>query len=134
MAISKIIEVQTQGRGLYAITEDVLKGLKLPESGMLNLFIQHTSASLLVQENFDPTAKADIEEFFCRLIPDTEKWYSHDAEGPDDSTSHLKAALTPVSLNIPVVGGRLGLGQWQGIYLFEHRLKPHRRKIVLTLI
>jgi secondary thiamine-phosphate synthase enzyme len=129
----KIIEISTQGRGLYAITDIITKDLTLPKTGLINIFIQHTSASLLIQENYDPTAKADIEEFFCRLVPDKDKWYTHTLEGPDDSTSHLKSAVTATSLNIPITNGKIALGQWQGVYLFEHRLKPHLRKVIVTL-
>lgn len=129
----KIIEISTQGRGLYSITDKIAKDLTLPKTGLINIFIQHTSASLLIQENYDPTAKADIEEFFCRLVPDKDKWYTHTLEGADDSTSHLKSAVTATSLNVPITNGKIGLGQWQGIYLFEHRLKPHQRRIIVTI-
>ncbi len=131
-----IIAIQTQGAGLYLITDKIIQALgsNLPDMGLLNLFIQHTSASLLIQENADPTAREDMEEFFNRLAPENQSWHQHTMEGPDDTTSHLKSALTHTSLNIPITKGRLGLGTWQGIYLFEHRRAPHERKIILSLM
>ena len=133
MIEQKTLKISTHGRGMYPITDLILETFVLPSEGLLNCFIQHTSASLLIQENYDPTAKADIEKFMCRLIPDSEKWYSHTLEGPDDSTSHLKSTLTPTSLTIPIANSKLALGQWQGIYLFEHRLASHTRKIIVTV-
>jgi len=133
MAQQKIITVSTHGKGLYLITPKLLEGLDLPKTGLLNCFIPHTSASLVIQENADPTAKADLEEFLNRLAPDDDDWYSHTAEGPDDSTSHLKAALLPTSLSIPIVNGSLALGTWQGVYIWEHRDAPHTRKIIVTI-
>jgi secondary thiamine-phosphate synthase enzyme len=134
MTQQKTVEVQTRGRGLYLITDQILDGLELPTTGLLNVFIQHTSASLLIQENADPTARADIEEFINRLVPESDTWYTHDAEGPDDSTSHLKSSITQVALTVPIVGGRLALGTWQGIYLWEHRHAAHRRKVIVTVL
>lgn len=129
------VSVKTRGRGLVPITDLVREalGADLPRAGLLNCFIQHTSASLLIQENADPTARRDLEEFFDRLAPEGEAWHRHTHEGPDDTTSHLKAALTATSLTIPIVDGTLGLGTWQGLYLFEHRDAPHTRTIVLTV-
>ena len=134
--IQKKIVIKTHGKGLYPITNEVQEAIEgqLPETGLLNCFIAHTSASLLIQENFDPTAKADMEEFFDRLVPENQSWHRHTAEGPDDTTSHLKAALTTASLMIPISEGKLALGTWQGIYLFEHRFIEHSRKILLTII
>lgn len=97
------------------------------------MFVQHTSASLLIQENADPSARADLETFFARLAPEDEAWHTHTAEGPDDMPAHLRAALTNTSESIPVVEGRLGLGTWQGLYLFEHRRRAHRRRLVVTV-
>ena len=102
--------------------------------GLLTLFIQHTSASLLVQENASPDVRRDLDAFLRRLIPEDERLYRHDDEGPDDMPAHLKSALTQVQLTIPVTGGRLGLGTWQGIFLLEHRASRHRRTLVLTLL
>jgi secondary thiamine-phosphate synthase enzyme len=130
------IQIKTSGQGLYAITDAIKSALDghLPKAGLLNCFITHTSASLLIQENFDPTAKQDLEEFFNRLAPEHQTWHRHTVEGPDDTTSHLKAALTATSLVIPIRDSQLGLGTWQGIYLFEHRVAEHERKIILTVM
>ncbi|MCB0385451.1 MAG: secondary thiamine-phosphate synthase enzyme YjbQ, partial [Bdellovibrionales bacterium] len=102
--------------------------------GLVHLFLQHTSASLVIQENADPTAKADLETFLERLAPENETWHTHTIEGPDDTTSHLKSALTQAFLVLPVRNGRLALGTWQGLYLWEHRKAPHRRKILVTVM
>jgi len=129
------IEQRTRGRGLVEITREVVdwsarQGIA---TGLLTLFCRHTSASLLIQENADPDVRTDLETFFDRIAPDG-PGYVHDAEGPDDMPSHLRTALTQTQLSIPVTGGRPALGTWQGIYLFEHRLAPHRRQVVLHLI
>jgi secondary thiamine-phosphate synthase enzyme len=100
---------------------------------LLTAFIQHTSASLTIQENADPDVVRDLDEFFERLAPEGATWYRHTVEGPDDMPAHIRAALTPTQLSIPLVEGRLALGTWQGIYVFEHRSRPHRRSIVLHL-
>lgn len=130
------IEISTNGKGLYLITDQIRSALagELPQTGMLNCFLAHTSASLLIQENFDPTAKQDLEEYFERLAPENQNWHRHTIEGPDDTTSHLKAALTAASLMIPVRNGELALGTWQGVYLFEHRNAAHTRLVLLTVI
>lgn len=137
--MQKILTVHTPGAGLHEITADVaafVLGSGVAH-GLLTLFVQHTSCSLCVQENADPDVRRDLEEFFRRLVPRSDDpgmaWVTHENEGPDDMPGHIKAALTAVSLSIPVTGGRLALGQWQGIYLFEHRSRPHTRKIVLHL-
>jgi secondary thiamine-phosphate synthase enzyme len=104
------------------------------ESAVLTLFVRHTSASLIVQENADPDVRGDLERFFTRLVPDGDKLFRHRDEGPDDMPAHVRAALTNVQLSIPMSGGRLALGTWQGIYLFEHRLRPHRREVALHLV
>lgn len=103
-------------------------------TGLLTIFCQHTSASLLIQENAPPEVRRDLEAYFSRIAPEHPSIYAHDDEGPDDMPAHLRAALTQTQLSIPLVGGRLALGQWQGIYLFEHRRAPYRRTIVLHLI
>jgi secondary thiamine-phosphate synthase enzyme len=103
-------------------------------SGLLTLHVKHTSASLLVQENADPAVRADFERFFRRLVPEGDPLFRHDAEGPDDMPSHIRAALTATTLSIPVVEGTLALGTWQGIYLYEHRDAPHRRTVVAHVI
>ena len=125
----------TRGQGLADITAPVVRwvGEQAMTTGLLTIFCRHTSASLLIQENADPTVRADLERFFARLAPEGGH-YAHDVEGPDDMPAHLRTALTQTSLAIPLADGRLVLGTWQGIYLFEHRVRPHEREIVLHLI
>lgn len=139
MAAQSIITVETRGPGLYEFTDRAagFVGTAGIETGLLTLFVRHTSCSLLIQENADPDVRVDLDAFFRRLVPSADDpamdYLVHRAEGPDDMPAHIKAALTPVSLSIPVVDGRLALGTWQGIYLFEHRARPHRREVVLHL-
>ena len=130
------LNLQTKGRGLQEITGEAAKWLEecRAESGLLTLFCRHTSASLLIQENADPNVRRDLEAYFERIAPEDPHAYAHDDEGPDDMPSHLRTALTGISLSIPVTAGRMALGTWQGIYLFEHRRIPHRREIALHLI
>ena len=130
------LNLQTKGRGLQEITGEAAKWLEEcgAESGLLTLFCRHTSASLLIQENADPNVRRDLEAYFERIAPEEPGRYAHDDEGPDDMPSHLRTALTPTSLSIPVTAGRMALGTWQGIYLFEHRRIPHTREIALHLI
>ena len=126
----------TQNKQLLDITkcvQDELRTIETPNTGMLNLFIQHTSASLLIQENADLSAKNDLLNFFERLAPEGQKWHQHIWEGADDTTSHMRASVTPSSLNIPIIEGELGLGVWQGVYLFEHRRGSHSRQIIATV-
>jgi secondary thiamine-phosphate synthase enzyme len=132
---SGAIEVATSGPRLYEITREVVRwaGGQGLETGLLTLFCRHTSASLLIQENAAPEVKTDLVAYFARLAPEGSH-YAHDDEGPDDMPAHIKTALTQVSLSIPLVGGRPGLGTWQGIYLFEHRRHPQRRSVLLHLI
>jgi len=129
------ISIHTGGRGLKDVTPRVSKVVQRSgvEEGMCSLFLQHTSASLLIQENADPSAKRDIEEFFDRIAPEGEPWYTHTTEGPDDLPSHLRSALTSTSETIPVMGGALALGTWQGIFLFEHRRSGRNRTLVVTV-
>ena len=129
------IEIATSGQGLVDFTRDVANwvGAQGFETGLLTLFCRHTSCSLLLQENAAPAARRDLERFFARIAPEGAD-YEHDEEGPDDMPAHLRAALTQVQLSIPLAGGRLMLGTWQGIYLFEHRRAPHRREVALHLI
>jgi secondary thiamine-phosphate synthase enzyme len=127
--------VETPGQGLHDVTSQVAllvrkAGIK---EGLCTLFVRHTSASLVIQENADPTAKRDLERWLNRLVPEGDPFYSHDAEGPDDMPSHLKAALTATSLSIPIGEGRLALGTWQGIYLWEHRRRGSRRELVVHI-
>ena len=133
---STALEIQTSGQRLYEITREVTRwiGDQDLQNGLLTLFCRHTSASLLIQENAAPEVKDDLVAFFGRIAPEDPSAYEHDDEGPDDMPAHLKTALTQVSLTIPLVNGRLVLGTWQGLYLFEHRHRPHRRNVVLHLI
>jgi secondary thiamine-phosphate synthase enzyme len=127
--------VETPGQGLHEITQQVaslVRDAKLDE-GLCTLFVRHTSASLVIQENADPSAKRDLERWLNRLVPEGDAFYQHDAEGPDDMPAHIKAALTQTSLAIPVIGGGLGLGTWQGIYLWEHRRRGGERELLLHL-
>jgi secondary thiamine-phosphate synthase enzyme len=130
------LSVRTRGRGLVDITEEVGRWLNAQSmvTGLVTLFCTHTSASLLIQENASPAVRADIEAFFERLVPEDESLYEHDNEGPDDMPAHLRTALTQVQLSIPIVDGRLVLGTWQAIYLFEHRRRPHERRIALHVL
>lgn len=130
------LEIKTSNRGLKEITAEVADWLseQSVKTGLLTLFCRHTSASLLIQENADPNVRADLEAYFERIAPEAPGRYAHDDEGPDDMPSHLRTALTQTHLSIPVVSGRMALGTWQGIYLFEHRARPHTREIVLHLI
>lgn len=126
-------EITTRGPGLHEFTGDVLRWVRDGGDGLLTLFVRHTSCSLLIQENADPDVRTDLDTFFRRLVPDSDdpsmRWVVHTMEGPDDMPAHIKAAMTPVSLSIPVRAGRPVLGTWQGIYLFEHRRAPHRRQV-----
>ena len=129
------IAVETTGQGLYEFTsavQEAVHGANIAE-GLCTVFVQHTSASLVIQENADPTARQDLERWITRLVPEGDPFYAHDAEGPDDMPSHIKAALTATSLSIPIAGGRLALGTWQGIYLWEHRRCGSRRHVVLHI-
>ncbi len=130
------IVIQTRGQGLYPFTEQVERHIRQwnVREGMCYLFVQHTSASLLISENYDPTAKMDMETFMEKLAPEGQSWYRHTLEGPDDSPSHLRAMLTPVSLLIPIDDGQLSLGMWQGIYLFEHRAESQTRTVLLRVL
>jgi secondary thiamine-phosphate synthase enzyme len=131
--------VQTSGAGLHEFTSEVERFVSRcgVEQGLLTLFVQHTSCSLCVQENADPDVRRDLDEFFRRLVPSSDdpsmRWMLHTTEGPDDMPAHIKAALTAVSISIPVSAGRPALGQWQGIYLFEHRRRAHSRRVVAHL-
>ena len=130
------LAIATSGRGLTEITGDVVAWTRRQDvvTGMLTVYCRHTSASLTIQENADPDVMRDLDTFFQRLVPEDPSLYRHTAEGPDDMPAHIRSALTDVSLNLPVGDGRPALGTWQGIYLFEHRARPHRRRIVLHLL
>jgi secondary thiamine-phosphate synthase enzyme len=130
------IEIRTHGKGLYPFTDKVniqLRAFNVQE-GMCYFFLQHTSASLVISENYDPSAKADLETFMEKIVPEGASWYTHDLEGPDDATSHIRAMLTDVSMTIPIEEGRLCLGTWQGLYLFEHRTRQHQRTVLLRVL
>ncbi len=130
------ISVKTHGRRLYDITPQVLAWANQSgfQSGVLTLYIQHTSASLLINENYDSDVLVDMEAFFARLVPDGDPLFIHTVEGPDDMPAHVRSALTQTSLSIPLQDGRVALGQWQGIFLYEHRLMSHSRRVLLHLI
>jgi secondary thiamine-phosphate synthase enzyme len=132
---SRTLTIETRGRGLLEITAPIRAWLdgEGASSGLLTVFCRHTSASLLIQENADPDVRADLEDYFARIAPE-DAGYRHQDEGPDDMPAHIRTALTQVQLSIPVLGGRLALGTWQGVYLFEHRARPHRREVVLHLL
>ncbi|HVS64208.1 MAG TPA: secondary thiamine-phosphate synthase enzyme YjbQ [Thermoanaerobaculia bacterium] len=125
------LSVATRGRGLEEITAAVAEVVREAgiEEGLCTVMVRHTSASLVIQENADPSARHDLEQFLERLVPEHDPHFTHTAEGPDDMPSHIKAALTATSLSIPIERGRLGLGTWQGIYLWEHRTSPKRRRV-----
>ena len=128
--------VETRTRGLVEFTRPVAAwvGQQGIATGLLSLFVRHTSASLLIQENADPDVRGDLDRFFARLVPDGDPLFRHVDEGPDDMPSHVRAALTNVQLSIPVAQGRLVLGTWQGVYLWEHRQRPHRREVAAHLL
>jgi secondary thiamine-phosphate synthase enzyme len=133
---TNILKVGTAGRGLKEITGEIAKwvGSQSCKTGLLTVFCRHTSASLLIQENAAPEVRTDLERFFETLAPEDPSRYAHDDEGPDDMPAHLRTALTQVQLSIPVIDGRMALGTWQGVYLFEHRRRPHTREIALHLL
>jgi secondary thiamine-phosphate synthase enzyme len=130
------VTIPTRGRGFYEFTDQLQSWLEAHHcgTGLLTIHVRHTSASLVIQENADPDVRRDLEEFFSRLIKDGDAMFLHTAEGPDDMPAHIRSALTAVNLSIPVTGGRLALGTWQGVYLWEHRAASHRRKIALHYI
>jgi secondary thiamine-phosphate synthase enzyme len=130
------LEFRTAGQGLTEVTRNIAAWVDSQgfSTGMLTVFCRHTSASLTIQENADPDVQRDLETFFKKLVQEDPRLYRHTAEGADDMPAHIRGALTDVSLNIPVAVGRMTLGTWQGIYLFEHRVRPHRRSLVLHLI
>jgi secondary thiamine-phosphate synthase enzyme len=130
------ISLSTRGRGLYEFTDEVEGWVQENKfrDGLLTLHVRHTSASLLIQENADPDVRRDLEAFFARLVPDGDRLFVHTAEGDDDMSAHIRTALTAVNLSIPVRVGRLALGTWQGIYLWEHRTHPHIRHVAVHFI
>lgn len=136
MTHQTILEFQTTGRGTRDITDAVRQAVKQSgvQCGLAHLFVQHTSCSLAVTENADPDVRRDLETIFARLAPDGDRAYRHDTEGPDDMAAHVRSVLTGPGLTVPVGGGQLLLGTWQGVYLWEHRTAPHRRNVVVTVM
>ena len=130
------LEVRTHGKGLYEITDDVHSKIDKCgiQNGTVTVFVQHTSCSIVIMENADPTARRDLEEFFDRLVPEDADYITHDAEGSDDMPSHIRMVLTRTSETMPIMDGKMQLGTWQGIFLFEHRRAPHRRRVFITTI
>jgi secondary thiamine-phosphate synthase enzyme len=130
------IEVATRGRSLYDVTEQVQRVVREAgaDTGLCTVFVHHTSASLLITENADPDVHRDLEAFMARLVPDGDRLFRHVAEGPDDMPSHVRSALTQTSLSMPIAHGRCDLGTWQGLYLYEHRLAHHTRRLTVTVI
>jgi secondary thiamine-phosphate synthase enzyme len=130
------VTIPTRGKGLYSFTKDIQHWLSNQglRDGILTVFVQHTSCSLVIQENADPDVTLDMRDFFETLVPEKGENFRHTEEGPDDMTSHIRSALTSTTLTIPFISGRLALGTWQGIYLFEHRAVPHQRRVILQLL
>jgi secondary thiamine-phosphate synthase enzyme len=135
MTHQDIIQLQTRGRGTYDITDRVRGIVRAAtiETGLCHLFIQHTSASLIICENADPSVRTDLERFLGRLVPDGDTIYDHTIEGPDDMPAHVRSVLTKMDLTLPVQRGTCALGTWQGVYLYEHRHRPHHRRVVVTV-
>lgn len=133
---SKTIEICSSGRGLFEFTDTLRAFVRASgmRDGLLTVFCRHTSASLLIQENADPDVRHDLETFFTKLSPDGQPGWHHNNEGPDDMSGHIRSALTQTSLGVPLVAGELALGTWQGVYLWEHRTRAHRRQVVLHLV
>jgi secondary thiamine-phosphate synthase enzyme len=130
------LTVATRGRGTYDITRDVAKiiGASAARTGLATVFIHHTSASLIICENADPSVREDLERFAARLVPDGDPLFEHDDEGPDDMPAHVRSVLTQTSIGIPIVDGKMTLGTWQGLYLWEHRTAPHARKVTVMVL
>ena len=131
----KTLQVEAHGQGLHEFTDQIAAVVRRAgvREGLCTVFLQHTSASLTIQENADPSARRDLEHWLCRLVPEHDPLYTHTAEGPDDMPAHIKAALTAASLSIPILESRLALGTWQGIYLWEHRHRGGQRRVVVHI-
>jgi len=136
MAFRSSFEVATQGRGTYDITAQIVRAVAGAGAvtGLAHVFVHHTSASVILCENADPSVRTDLERFFGRLVPDGDPLFSHDAEGDDDMPAHIRTILTASAVTVPVVDGRCDLGTWQGVYLWEHRTAPHRRRVTVTVL
>ncbi|MCB0332946.1 MAG: secondary thiamine-phosphate synthase enzyme YjbQ [Bdellovibrionales bacterium] len=134
--MNKKLSIHTTGQGLHEITNEVTQIVQDAniEDGLCTVFVRHTSASLTIQENADPSARHDLEKWLCRIVPENDPHFTHTHEGPDDMPSHIKSALTATTLSIPIMDGRLVLGTWQGIYLWEHRTNSHLRKVIINVI
>lgn len=130
------LTIATKGRGTYDITREVAEivGASYARDGLATVFIHHTSASLIICENADASVRRDLEAFAARLVPDGDRLFSHNAEGDDDMPAHIRTILTQTSIGIPITSGKLALGTWQGLYLWEHRTSPHRRQVTVTVI
>ena len=130
------IEVRTNSKRLYEITHEVQSKIDKcrVQNGIATVFVQHTSCSVIIMENADPTARRDLEEFFNRLVPEDVDYFTHGSEGSDDMPSHIRMVLTRTGETVPIVDGKMQLGSWQGIFLFEHRRAPHRRKVLVTIV
>jgi secondary thiamine-phosphate synthase enzyme len=130
------LEVRSHGKGLYEISNQIEPRIDKcgVQNGTVTAFVQHTSCSIVIMENADPTARHDLEEFFDRIVPEDAEYFTHNSEGSDDMPSHIRMVLTHTSETVPIVDGRMQLGTWQGIFLFEHRRAPHRRKVFITII
>ncbi len=135
MVVQEMIQIETRGRSTYDISSQVQEIVRQSaiKTGICQLFIQHTSASLILCENADPTVRQDLERFMSRLVPDGDRIFDHTQEGPDDMPAHIRSILTNMDMSFPVIDGRPGLGVWQGIYLWEHRTHPHRRRVTVTV-
>ena len=133
---TEVLMVQTPGRGFSSVTRTVAEAIARAglREGLCNIFVRHTSASLLITENADPAVHRDLERFMQRIAPDGDPAYEHDAEGPDDMPAHIRSVLTASSVCVPIVDGRMALGTWQGIYLWEHRRAPHRRELLVSVV
>jgi secondary thiamine-phosphate synthase enzyme len=136
MAFRRTFEVATKGRGTHDITRQVQEAVAAagPVDGVAHVFVHHTSASVILCENADPSVRSDLERYFARLVPDGDPGFRHDAEGDDDMPAHVRTILTASAVTVPVDGGRADLGTWQGIYLWEHRTSPHRRRVTVTVL
>jgi secondary thiamine-phosphate synthase enzyme len=136
MIVHQTLTLSTRGRGTYGLGTEIERAVRGSgiRTGLCHCFVQHTSASLILCENADPAVRRDLESFLARLVPDGDRLFEHDDEGPDDMPAHIRAILTKMDLTLPIREGRCALGTWQGVYLYEHRARPHRRQVCLTLM
>ena len=136
MILQRIVEIHSAGRGTSDISAEIERVVTDSgvTTGICHVFTHHTSASLIISENADPSVRRDLERFMSRIVPDGDPSFEHDAEGPDDMPAHIRAVLTTTGLSVPISAGRLALGTWQGVYLWEHRHRPHRRQITITVM